>query len=92
MPDPSLILRRAKVSRKSGSWDDNDFDVVDGEREIGPIYLVDGYDSKETWLWGVSFQVTKCKSYGYALSLEEAKAAFRAEYETWKGTEKDRIG
>jgi hypothetical protein len=32
----------------------------------------------------VSFHITKRKSYGYALSLEDAKAAFRAEYETWK--------
>jgi hypothetical protein len=40
----------------------------------------------------VSFQVTKRKSYGYANSLEEAKAAFRAEYETWKGTGKGSTG
>jgi hypothetical protein len=31
---------------------------------------------------------TKHKSYGHATSLEDAKAAFRAEYETWKGTKK----
>jgi hypothetical protein len=29
------------------------------------------------------------KSYGYALSLDEAKAAFRAEYLAWKGTRTD---
>jgi hypothetical protein len=40
----------------------------------------------------VSFQVTKRKSYGYATSLEEAKAAFRVEYEAWKGTEKGGTG
>jgi hypothetical protein len=79
-----LILRRANVSRKSGYWQHEDYDVFDGEREIGRIYLIDGYDGKETWFWGVSFQVTKRKSYGYALSLDDAKAAFRAEYETWQ--------
>ena len=31
-----------------------------------------------------SFQVTKRKSYGYADSIEEAKAAFRAEDVAWK--------
>jgi hypothetical protein len=34
-----------------------------------------------------SIQVIKRKSYGYALSLDEAKAALRAEYEAWKGIE-----
>jgi len=41
-------------------------------------------DRAETWFWGVSFRVTNRKSYGYAVSLEEAKAAFRAEYLAWK--------
>jgi hypothetical protein len=34
---------------------------------------------------GVSFYLSHRKSYGYATpSLDEAKAAFRAEYQTWK--------
>jgi hypothetical protein len=48
--------------------------------------LVDGYGGKETWFWGVSFQLTGRKSYGHAPSLDAAKAAFRAEYETWLAT------
>jgi hypothetical protein len=32
----------------------------------------------------VSFQLTGPKSYGHAPTLDEAKAAFRAEYEAWK--------
>jgi hypothetical protein len=32
----------------------------------------------------VSFQVTKRKSYGRTESLDDAKAAFRAEYERWQ--------
>jgi hypothetical protein len=27
-----LILRRARLSRKAGSWSEQDYDVVDGER------------------------------------------------------------
>jgi hypothetical protein len=77
-----LVLRRASTSRPSGSWEDDDFDVFDGDRDIGRIYRVNGHDG--TWFWGVSFQVTRRKSYGYALSLEDAKAAFRAEYEVWR--------
>jgi hypothetical protein len=38
----------------------------------------------ETWFWGVSFQLTGRKSYGHAASLDEAKAAFKAEYKARK--------
>jgi hypothetical protein len=78
-----LLLRRADVFRKSGEWQHEDYDVFDGDRDIGRIYLVDGHGGRENWFWGVSFQVTRRKSYGYAASLEEAKAAFKAEYLTW---------
>ena len=79
----SLILRRASVSRPGGSWSEHDFDVFDGYRVVGRIYRVtDHLDSP--WFWGVSFQLTGRKSYGRASSLEEAKAAFKAEYEAWQ--------
>ena len=45
-----------------------------------------GYRDRETWFWGVSFQLTNRKSYGHVTSLDAAKAMFRAEYLTWKGT------
>ena len=41
MSDPTLILRRANVSRKGGSWQDDDYDVFDGDRDVGRIYLID---------------------------------------------------
>jgi hypothetical protein len=78
-----LILRRANTSRISGSWQDEDYDVFDGDQDVGRIYRLDDRPDSN-WFWGVSFQITKRKSYGYATSLEEAKAAFRAEYERWK--------
>jgi hypothetical protein len=84
MPDLTLILRRANVSRISGQWQDEDYDVFDGDRDVGRIYLIDSNAGQESWFCGVSFKVTKRKSYGYATSLEDAKAAFRAEYEAWK--------
>jgi hypothetical protein len=68
-----LILRRASVSRKGGPWQHEDYDVFDDDREVGRIYLVDGYAGNETWFWGVSFLLTNRKSYGHASSLDEAK-------------------
>jgi hypothetical protein len=81
---PALTLRRASASRPSGSWSETDFDVFDGtggaDRDVGRIFRqTDGQ-----WFWGVSFQLTGPKSYGHAPTLDEAKAAFRAEYEAWK--------
>jgi hypothetical protein len=68
-----LILRRANVSRKDGPWQHDDFDVLDGERAVGRIYLVDGYGGHETWFWGVGFQLTGRKSYGHMPSFDEAR-------------------
>jgi hypothetical protein len=81
-----LVLRRANVSRKGGHWSDDDYDVFDGGRDVGLIFRVNAHE--ERWFWGGSFQLTGRKSYGNAPTLEEAKAAFRAEYLTWKGTDK----
>jgi hypothetical protein len=47
----------------------------------GCVYLP---DANHTWFWGVDFQITSRKSYGHVPTLDEAKAAFRAEYEAWK--------
>ena len=80
----SLVLRRANVSRVSGQWQDEDYDVFDGDHDVGRIYLVDSNGDQQTWFWGVSFQLTGRKSYGHAATLDEAKAAFRAEYQAWK--------
>jgi hypothetical protein len=78
---PDLLLRPASASRISGHWQDEDYDVFDGDHDVGRIYLIDRFDRNETWLWGVSFQLTGRKSHGRAESFEEARAAFRAEYE-----------
>jgi hypothetical protein len=45
-----LILRRANISRPSGSWAETDYDVGDGERDVGHIYRVD--DQPESWFRG----------------------------------------
>ena len=84
MATPPLVLRRANVSRKSSGWQDEDYDVFDGERCVGRVYQVNDRPGRESWFWGVSFQLTGRKSYGYAPSLDEAKAAFKAEYERWQ--------
>jgi hypothetical protein len=73
-----LVLRHANVSRISGSWQDEDYDVFDGDREVGRVYRLDDRPDS-AWFWGVSFQLTGRKSYGHTASLDDAKAAFRAQ-------------
>jgi hypothetical protein len=36
-----LALRHANASRRSGSWSNHDFDVFDGDRNVGRIYRLD---------------------------------------------------
>jgi hypothetical protein len=81
-----LVLRRANISRSGGPWSETDFDVFDGDRDVGRVYCVNSHAGSESWFWGVSFQLTGKKSYGHAPSLEEAKAAFKAEYAAWRAT------
>jgi hypothetical protein len=53
------------ISRPSGSWSETDFDVFDGERDVGRIVQqADG-----SWFWGVSFQLPGRKSYGWTASF-----------------------
>jgi hypothetical protein len=78
----TLLLRRASASRRSGSWQHDDFDVFDGDQCVGRIFP----QAHGAWFWGVSFMLTGRKSYGDANSLDGAKVAFRAEYEKWKAS------
>jgi hypothetical protein len=41
-----LALRHAAISRKGGTWKDEDYDVFDGERCGGRIYQVNDYPDK----------------------------------------------
>jgi hypothetical protein len=74
-----ITLSGCQPNRQQATWQHEDYDVFEGDRDVGRIFQqADG-----SWFWGVSFQITGRKSYGHATSLEEAKAAFRAEYEAW---------
>jgi hypothetical protein len=69
-----LVLRRANVSRKGGSWQDEDCDVFDGARRVGRIFL----DANNTWFWGVDFQLE-----GLRPRHESITEFFRREVGLW---------
>jgi hypothetical protein len=64
-----LVLRRANLSRVSGQWQDDDYDVFDGERDVGRIFQqADG-----SWFWGVSFQLRRSAQARARVEADAAK-------------------
>jgi hypothetical protein len=76
----ALLLRRASLYRKGGSWSDDDFDVVEDARVIGRIYRVVG--KSERWFWGIDYFLAGRRAiYDHAASREAAMVALKA---AWK--------
>jgi hypothetical protein len=77
----TLLLKSARANRSSGSWSEDDYDVVHGGKTVGRIF----HDYKrhphviEQWHWGIDFFCWKRHGpqYGRATSRETAMAAFR---------------
>jgi hypothetical protein len=77
----SLILKRAKLSRPSGQWKDEDYDVLADGKVIGRI-LEEGsrFGPPELrWGWSITSIVpaTPGVTNGTAATREEAMAKFR---------------
>ena len=49
-----LILRRASISRSSGQWSEDDYNVYAGQRNVGRIFKADAGHPAETHGWGPS--------------------------------------
>jgi hypothetical protein len=82
---PQLILKRAKLSRSSGQWKDEDYDVFADGKVVGRI-LEEGsrFGPPELrWGWSITAIVpaTSGRTNGTAATREEAMAKFRAAWE-----------
>jgi hypothetical protein len=77
----TLILKRAKLSRSSGQWQDEDYDVLADGNVVGRI-LESGsrFDPPDLrWFWSVMVvPATPGVTNGTAATREEAMAKFRA--------------
>ena len=75
--DP-LILKRAALSRSSGRWNDDDFDVLAGAKVVGRIYKASAAPVGSPWMWTLAFgHHEDCTpTHGYAATREAAMAAF----------------
>jgi hypothetical protein len=47
----SLILKRARASRPSGEWNDDDFDVLADGAVVGRIFKVNAAPVGTLWMW-----------------------------------------
>jgi hypothetical protein len=52
-----LILRRASISRSSGQWLEDDYNVYAGQRNVGRILKADaGHPAETPWIWIILFR------------------------------------
>jgi hypothetical protein len=70
------LLERAALSRPSGLWNDNDFDMVTNGEIVGRIFKA-GVSVARPWMWALSLpHEDRTPMHGYAATREAAMAAF----------------
>ena len=79
---PALTLVRANKSRPSGEWSDDDYDVFDGDRHIGRIFLHPQAPAGRPWFWSISTLEAKASLFnkGYSASREQAMSDFKSQW------------
>jgi hypothetical protein len=78
-----LILKRSLVSRPSGEWNDDDFDVLADCAVVGRIMKAAAAPVGSPWLWTLAYghHEDRTPTHGYEPTREAAMAAFA---ESWR--------
>jgi hypothetical protein len=73
-----LILKRTSVSRSSGQWSDDDFDVLAEGVVVGRIFKTNAAPVGSPWMWTLLFghHEDRTPTHGYEATREAAMAAF----------------
>ena len=73
-----LLLKRAALSRPSGHWGDDDYDVLAGGEVVGRIFKANAAPGGSPWMWTLTFghYEDRTPTHGYAATREAAMAAF----------------
>jgi hypothetical protein len=74
----SLILKRGSTSRSSGTWGDDDYDVLEDGVVVGRIFRSSGASQERPWMWASGHSATTVKraAHGYEPTREAAMQAF----------------
>jgi hypothetical protein len=74
----ALLLKRASLSRPSGEWNDDDFDVLADGVVVGRILKVSAAPVGTPWMWTLAFgqHEDRTPTHGYAAAREAAMTAF----------------
>ena len=80
-----LILKSATLSRPSGQWSADDYDVVErgqhGEKLVGRIMRSPQAPTGHPWFWTITARVPQSThDRGYAATLMQAMADFKARW------------
>jgi hypothetical protein len=73
-----LILKRASASRRSGQWNDDDFDVVCDGAVVGRIFKANAAPVGSPWMWAfiMPHHQGRSPTRAYAATREAAMRAF----------------
>jgi hypothetical protein len=77
-PVTTLILKRASASRRSGQWNDDDFDVLADGAVVGRIFKANASPVGAPRMWTLAFghHEDRTPTHGYAMMSEAAMTAF----------------
>jgi hypothetical protein len=71
-------LNAHQRARSSGTWDDDDYDVFDGEHNIGAHPVASADAKGRPWFWSITARIPQSThDRGYAESREQAMADFK---------------
>ena len=74
-----LILKRAKFSRPSGQWRDDDYDVLENGKVVGRFFCLDAVGAHgRAWMWarGHNGDIRRAKAGERPISLDRPRNAF----------------
>ena len=85
--DSGPRLKRAKLSRRSGQWRDNDYDVICEGAVVGRVFLSPAAPQDRQWMWTLAYgyQEDRTPTHGYEPTREAAMATFA---KSWRGDDR----
>jgi hypothetical protein len=79
-----LTFRHAS-KRPGGPWSPDDYDVMSESKVIGRIFRSATAPADRPWMWTVTGAIvaSAVRNHGFAATLDDAKAAFAADWRKW---------